>query len=471
MADKFYAKGPGNNGYIKNLEVLDFNNMDGNCGMFQMQLYKTSEGKYYLYGSCFGGTQHGVMISDVTDPEHTRFVRHLQLVDPVEYPTTTTPKIQVADDLLICAMSAGSGPGALVEQSELMNMKCEVGIRIYSLKEDPENPKFLGYWDCGVPHSIGVHRFMYNGGDYCYLSCEHDRMEGMIVRIVDISDPANPKEVGNWWSPEQFVDGYPGRTVDHHAAHVPSFMDKGWMHGPPFRRDDGIMFCGYCGDGLYVLDATDVTRPRCIGHLQLQPTFSSRLAGARTHTALPLPGRDYCVVTNEGERFQFFPPGSIQDAQALNNLHMVDVKDPTNPVLIAEFPYPEVPEDFPYPNYNVMNLGCQGPFGPHNVHEPMSNKPWLEQSNALVYNCYFAAGLHIFDVRDPYYIKDVAYFIPPNPNKAPEESYFKGFPGPRNAVTEDCCVDDRGYIFVTCLDDGFYVLKRTGKAAEIPAIM
>ena len=23
MADKFYAKGPGNNGYIKNLEVLD----------------------------------------------------------------------------------------------------------------------------------------------------------------------------------------------------------------------------------------------------------------------------------------------------------------------------------------------------------------------------------------------------------------------------------------------------------------
>ena len=45
MADKFYAKGEGNNGYIKNLEVLDFNAMDGNCGMFQMQLYKTTEGK------------------------------------------------------------------------------------------------------------------------------------------------------------------------------------------------------------------------------------------------------------------------------------------------------------------------------------------------------------------------------------------------------------------------------------------
>lgn len=31
-------------------------------------------------------------------------------------------------------------------------------------------------------------------------------------------------------------------------------------------------------------------------------------------------------------------------------------------------------------------------------------------------------------------------------------------------MTEDCCVDDRGYIYVTCFDDGFYVLKRTGAA-------
>ena len=94
MADKFYAKGPGNNGYIKNLEVLDFNPWNGKSGVFQMQVYKTAEGKYYLYGSCFGGTQNGVLIADITDPEHTRFVKHLQLLDPEEYPTTSTPKIQ-----------------------------------------------------------------------------------------------------------------------------------------------------------------------------------------------------------------------------------------------------------------------------------------------------------------------------------------------------------------------------------------
>ena len=46
--EKFYAKGPGNEGYIKNLEVQSFCNLDGECGMFQMALYKTEEGKYYL---------------------------------------------------------------------------------------------------------------------------------------------------------------------------------------------------------------------------------------------------------------------------------------------------------------------------------------------------------------------------------------------------------------------------------------
>ena len=62
------------------------------------------------------------------------------------------------------------------------------------------------------------------------------------------------------------------------------------MHGPPFRRDDGIMFCGYGGDGLYVLDATDVTRPHLLGQLKFMPAFSSHLAGARTHTALTAAG-------------------------------------------------------------------------------------------------------------------------------------------------------------------------------------
>ncbi|SHI75559.1 LVIVD repeat-containing protein [Parasporobacterium paucivorans] len=464
MSDTLYAKGPGNNGFIRNLEVCSFSSLDGKSSMFQMALYKTPQGKYYLYGCSFGGKRQGVLINDVTDPYNPVFIKHMELVDPKEYPTTTSPKMQIADDLMIVAMSSGSGPGALVDQTKLAQIKSEAGIRIYSLKEDPENPKFLGYWDCGLSHVMGVHRFMYNGGRYVHLSADCVGFEGLIYRIIDIIDPANPVEVGRWWLPEQYADGYPGRTFDPAAPHVPEFMDKGWLHGPPFVVGDKA-YCGYSGAGLVVLDVADITRPKCLGQLKLMPAFSSHNAGARTHTALPLPGRDLVVVTNEGERFQFFTKEALKGkAQALNNIHMIDVSDPGDPTLIAEFPYPEVPKDFPYKNFNEMNLGCQGPFGPHNLHEPMSGKPWLEQRGDRVYCCYFHAGLRVYDVSDPYYIKEIAYFIPPNPNKSPEESFFPGFPGPRNATTEDCIVDDRGNIIIDAIDDGFYILKMKEKS-------
>lgn len=85
----------------------------------------------------------------------------------------------------------------------------------------------------------------------------------------------------------------------------------------------------------------------------------------------------------------------------------------------------------------------------------MAGKPWLEQRGDRVYCCYFAAGLRVYDVSDPYYIKEIAYFIPPNP---PMKKH-PFLPGPVMAVSEDVVVDDRGYIYITCSGDGMYILR------------
>lgn len=190
--------------------------------------------------------------------------------------------------------------------------------------------------------------------------------------------------------------------------------------------------------------------------------FSGKFAGARTHTCLPLPGRSFLVATNEGERFPFYnkeilTTGPRKGAQPMNNLHMIDISDPTDPQLVAEFPYPEVPENYPWPNFNTAGMdGAQGPFGPHNIHEPMSNKPWLDQNPNRVYCCYFHAGMRVYDVSDPYYIKELAYFIPPNPERL---LFDIPVPGPMLATTEDCVVDDRGYIYMDTWHDGMYILR------------
>ena len=47
MAIPFYAKGPGNEGYIKNLEVLAYEDLDG-ASFFQPALWGTGDRRYYL---------------------------------------------------------------------------------------------------------------------------------------------------------------------------------------------------------------------------------------------------------------------------------------------------------------------------------------------------------------------------------------------------------------------------------------
>ena len=446
----FYARGEHNRGYSKNMEVLAFHNLEG-MAIFQMAMHRF-DGRYYLYGAGRGNPVCPIL--DVTDPHVPVLVGKFSVAE--DDPKQKVGKIQAADGLLITALSCGaSAAGAAGAYDPAKFGRGRSGFQIYDIASDPVHPRLLGEWDNGIRGANGVHRFYYNGGRYVHVSSDCRSFEGMIYRIVDIADPARPVEVGRWWLPEQFADGYAGRTFDPTAPHSPEFMKKGWLHGPPFVRD-GIAYCGYAGAGLVILDVSDVTRPRLLSRLPFQPPFSSHFAGAKTHTALPLPGRDLVVVTNEGERFAWFTKEKLQGMpQSLNNLHMVDVSDPTHPVLVAEFPYPEVPENFPWPNFNDMGLGCQGPFGPHNIHEPMSGKPWLEQRGDRVYCCYFHAGMRVYDVSDPYYIKELAYFIPPNP----AEHRIKTNVGPCIATTEDCVVDDRGNIFMDTYQDGLYVLR------------
>ena len=83
MLSKYYAKGPGNEGHIKNLDVVAFNDLDGGS-FFQMALHRTEEGRYYIYVT-MGDT---VGIIEVTDPERPRFVKRFKTVDNSTYPTT-----------------------------------------------------------------------------------------------------------------------------------------------------------------------------------------------------------------------------------------------------------------------------------------------------------------------------------------------------------------------------------------------
>ena len=457
MSEKFYAKSPGNEGYIKNMEVLSHHDCD-NHYLFQSQLYKTKDGKYYLYGGCFFG--YGVEILDVTDPANPRHVQYMPVMDPEIYPYMSTPKVQICDDLMIVA-NGNCLPflhGPAPEHFE----PAPGGIHIFSLKEDPEHPKKLSFWSTGDPENgrgAGVHRFTYNGGRYVHLAATASGFKDYIYRIVDISDPEHPVEAGRWWNPGQFFGNQTEKTRKKEWNGWQGYNTyPGFVHFPYAETDSNLVYISCAGAGFKILDISNPKVPQVMGECKMTPPFATKFGGALCHTFMPVHGTRYAVGMQEGERQWTYSKHEFDKfgVHAFCGIEAFDVSDPTDPVLISVFPYPEVPEGFPYKNFNQLGQEFPTSFGPHNLHEPMTHKTWIEDRSDRIYDCYFHAGLRVYDFSDPYVPKEIAYFIPPNPEKLCFDVPMNNKP---LGTAEDLVVDDRGYIYLNALHDGVYILR------------
>ena len=141
MSVPFYVKSPENQGYIKNMEVVGFCDLNG-VNAFQMALHKTDDGRYYMYCGSFRGP--GWNVVDVTDPTQPKVVNWLEACDPKEYPATNTPKIQVADGLMIGA----TGGGVSFLHGCKPGDKSLGSLQIFDIKTDPVHPSC---WASGRP--------------------------------------------------------------------------------------------------------------------------------------------------------------------------------------------------------------------------------------------------------------------------------------------------------------------------------
>ena len=454
MSDKFYAKSENNEGYIKNMEVISYHDAD-NHYLFQSQLYKTEDGRYYLYGGCFYG--YGVEIVDVTDLKNPRHVQYMPIMDPEIYPYMSTPKVQIADDLMI--VSNGNCLEFLHGPAPEKYTPAPGGVTIFSLKEDPENPKKLSFWatgDEGNP-GAGVHRFTYNGGKYLHLSATAVGFKDYIYRIIDISDPTNPHEVGRWWNPGQFIGNQTKKTIEKNWEGWQGHNTyPGYVHFPYVDGNTAYLSC--VGAGFKILDISDPTFPQVIGECNMTPPFATKFGGALCHTFMPILGTNYAIGMQEGERQWTYSKAEFDKfgVQSMCGIEMFDISNPEDPVMISVFPYPEIPENWPYKNFNDLGYGYPTSFGPHNLHEPMTSKPWIENNPNRAYDCYFHAGLRVYDISDPYVPKEIAYFIPPNPEKL---CFDVKMPNKPLGTAEDLVVDDRGYIYLNAMHDGIYILK------------
>lgn len=381
----------------------------------------------------------GTTIIDVRDPAQPKVVAQIPPPDRFSH----THKVRVAGDLMItnverhrrhfyrkgemlksAAASLEQEHGRSPSDSELADAigikeadfadlkeghargYADGGFRVWSIK-DPANPQLLSYVKTG---GIGVHRFDMDE-NYAYISTEMEGYIGNILVTYDLKDPAKPREVSRWWLPGQHLAGgekpsWKGQR--HRLHHALRAGDKMWAA------------CWYAGG--YVIDISDITKPKTIGSYNYHPPFPEP-----THTLMPLPepiaGRKLALMIDEEHDHT---PG-----QPHGFLWIMDASDPADLKPVSIFQVSEEASPF-------TKVG--GRFGAHQFQE--------KQVGSLVFATWFSGGLRIIDLADPENPREIGHYIP------------EPFPGFKSPQSNDVDVDERGLIYMLDRDRGFEIIER-----------
>lgn len=392
--------------HADNIDLVAYHDLGGRPA-FKLAMQEVA-GRWYLY---MGHLWHrGWSILEVTDPTSPELVAFMPGPE-----NTWTIQVQVAEGKMITALERIAPGWGGVEGKP---PEAE-GFYTWDVSE-PRKPRQLGQYKT---NSTGTHRNFFDGGHLVHAAGGAPGLEKKIYQIVDISDPARPKEVSRFWLPEQ----EPGKNPD-----------GGWysFHGPA-HVEGSRAYLSYGSGGAIIVDISDPARPRLAGQLRFRGISNHH----GIHTFLPLPRRGLALVNDEAI--------NEDGDENLNVAGIVDVRDQKAPRLLSLFPQPLPPPESGLKNF----FEKRGRFGPHNHHHP-NHQPCLEDRDDIAYLTYFNAGLRVYDIRDARTPKEIAYFVPPDPAER-----IGTRPSRLVVQTEDVLVDRRGFIYISQKNQGIYILR------------
>lgn len=385
-----------------------------------------------------GNGGEGLALHQYPDGRRVLFLAHetspvclsaVDVTNPAQ-PKVLTQVPTVTQDVR-CNSLALSGTTLIVAHQTAKVGLPDAGIRIYDVS-DPANPKELSFFDTSGPHSRGVHFVWFVDGQYAYLSTgakdfvpthKHD---DQFLMVVDVRDPRNPREVGRWW--------LPGTRQGDAEPPLPRLkkIDQGYrmhtLHISPERPDRA--YAGWIDGGVIILNIADRAQPKLVARRSWYPPEVGF-----THTALPILDRGLLVMSEEAvqEKCKDWP----------KRIWMLDIREETNPHPFAVFPAPA----------NLADLCTRGGrFGAHNLHvnRPVPFSRTLKQT---VVGSFFNGGVRIYSIADSSRPEEIGYLVPAAP------------PGNKTGTIQinDMYVDEKGLIYANDrLTGGLYILEYTG---------
>ena len=305
------------------------------------------------------------------------------------------------------------------------------------------------WWECdtGVAHLVGT-------------------VDGWraprILQVFDLADPAAPRRIRDFSLPGVQPDAsgpVPGGSGLHEVVRLGNRL---------------YLAYGTSADGaVQILDRDRLLRgdPASAAPLASSPAALAFPQVGRIdlpsfwggHTAMPLldvPIADYAGNRDHATRdFLFVVSESVANAcqETRHVTLMLDITDEAHPLPIATFQVPESSGGF---------CGRGGRFGPHAPQWSME-PPFYRK---LMVVSWFNAGARVIDVRDPFDLEEVAYYIPATTERTDERcAVIDGVESCQVAIqTNNVEVDDRGLIYLADrADTGLHIVALTGPAAAI----
>jgi hypothetical protein len=396
-----------------NMKLLAHNELAGFGGIGEgVNMQKTRDGRRILWLAHESAPKNFTAV-DVTDPRKPKMIIQTDL----PHADVRSNSLDVVGDVM-----------AVAYQTKKWGQK-PAGFDLFDISK-PEQPKLITHFDASGPSSRGAHCVWFVDGEYLHLTSGSADFEpthqkdDQFYRIFDVRNPSKPVEVGRWW--------YPGTRKGDSAPPPPRHprFDGGYRpHNTnvyPQRPDRA--YIGYIDGGAWILDISDKSRPKPVGHLQYSPPYNGF-----THTVLPLIERKLLVISDECVR---------DDGEDWPKLTwVVDARVESNLVPVATLPLP--------PSDAFIKRG--GRYGSHNLHENLPG-PCSFRSENIVFGTFFNGGVRAFDLSNPLQPKEAGYFVPGAPSLAPKGS----------AQINDVWVDENRLVYaVDRFGGGLYTLETT----------
>lgn len=383
-----------------------------NCNLQLVGQY-TGQGAFSQDGPAYAGTcayyatdndipqqkHHGVTVVDASDPRHPRVTAYLNDTASALVPHET---VQTSPRRHLLVVAQADGPGfAVYNIADCRHPVLEANIKL--------------------PHSRGhMGAFAPDGRTY-YLTQSYRGVGGFLF-AVDLSDPAHPRELPPW---QYQGNGRPHGLELNPAGFLPGVAEGTQLYAGQQGVANGVgTLAG--PDGLVIENVSDYQNRSPHPKIRIISTLFWKDQGiAESMIPVKIQGHPYLISTDEAGGAGAL--GGLQAAcdrgQALWGYpQIIDVANVQHPKIIAKLQLQvsapancqqqvkETPPDFcpggPCPG---TNLPARSGSINYSEERCVANDPM----NATMLACSFQnAGVRVFDVRDPYHPKEIAYYKP-----------------------------------------------------------